>query len=548
MKIKIFNFIILVFISSILSFSDKVIMNDGRTIDCIIKREDPDKIIIDSFGVEISIPRSNIKNIEKLSQEESAMVRGDKFLEDKKYEDAIKAYQELMSIDSEKAKAKITNAQKLWIEDTEKQLSGISLDEAENKLREQLKNITQSSESFSSLEMVLLRILLKQAEAAHDKVDYEKSMKYLDEAWKLSSDNPRLTLDFVREIEKYKYAEERTVSILRSYVKKNPEDIEAIDLLVEHIWNKYPWEALSYVYLNNSLNPKATKKMTNLLPQLLLACFNSKPYPVNAPLDRVTCYERYLELNPNADKVPLLKARIEKEPENPQYLYDYALYLESQNQLNESIKLYNKIKGINPTFKDVVQKVASIQNAIWENEIKDKEVDVKKLESSFTRLANLTQSDFPPSSNVAELMRNAKSLSAVLQERPSRNYSEPLGNYLDALEKYRVSLATKQPPANQILKVSYDYKEQLEAERQKQLMAKRDEYIRRFIINGEPFQGDTTGASRTRVYTAASGKTTETICCNMIKVLSKEGKVIFHAKDIEIVNGNVVSATVLYIE
>lgn len=78
-----------------------------------------------------------------------------------------------------------------------------------------------------------------------------------------------------------------------------------------HVQRSSPWSALEALMPGKKML-RGGQPMMDLLSDLLLACFDSDPYPPNAMLSREECYQLYLTLHPGADPTPLVRLNVEK--------------------------------------------------------------------------------------------------------------------------------------------------------------------------------------------------------------------------------------------
>jgi len=289
-------------LSAITSHGDKVVLKNGRVIQCTVLSESETKVEIEVSGNRLSLPKANIETIEKLDPATKAITEGDVLLAGRKYDEAIAAYKRALATNPAEAQAKIEAAEKARENAEDKALAGMPPAAAEKHLRARLANRDLTADQASSTKAQLARVLMKRAELATLKRDYDQSRRYLEEARRYAPETPGLAVALVRVLQKQNENDPRIVQILRPHLEKNPDDVEAIEIYVNQIWKTDPWAALKVIYPDNKPHPKATRATKDLLPQILLACYNSEPYPKDAPLDRDTCRQHLMALRPDLFK------------------------------------------------------------------------------------------------------------------------------------------------------------------------------------------------------------------------------------------------------
>ncbi|MCX7001282.1 MAG: hypothetical protein NT106_13465 [Candidatus Sumerlaeota bacterium] len=356
----------------ILSFADNVYLNNGQVITGHIKKEESEQVIIESRGTAFPIPRSKIIKIEKVTDEENIFRQGDELFARREYDKAIEAYKGVIKINPEKANLKIQEARQAWLEDMEKSLAGKSIEYAEKILRQELKDLGNDENSLPVIKKTLTRILMKKAQKTTNEVDVKGNLTCLQEAYDLSSDDPEVALTYIHALQRY-YTDshnEKMVQVLKSFVNKHPENIEAVELLATQVWKKNPWEALALLYPNNAPHPQATKNMKALLPEVLLACFNTKPYPKDAPFDKCSCYERLMAIKPDVSPLPLLQFKVSLNPHSPADLFNLGNYYLQQQQYEKAVEFLSKSASIEN--REEVIKSLSVAKEIFEKESLEK--------------------------------------------------------------------------------------------------------------------------------------------------------------------------------
>ena len=446
-------FPVLVALAAVVSAAraDRVIMKNGREIECVVIEETDAKVEIEAQGTRLSLPRSQVKAVERADPADNALRQGDALFAAGQHEEAIALYRQALATRPEQARAKIAAVEAAINQAMDREIEGMAPDAAETYLRARAIDSSLSAAQLAHARSQLARFLMKQADEAAKRVDYRQSRKCLEEAWRLAPDTPGLALALVREIQRDGARTGEVVDILRPYVAGNPNDLEAAGLLIGHIWESEPWMALKLVYPGNTIRPDATPEMKQRLPKVLLACFRSMPYPIEAPFDQVSCYERYLELEPNADRAPLFLARAKKEPNNLQHVYDLAEYHEQQNNLDKAKTTFEQVRDRDPMFRDAGKRAEGLRVRIIEQNITREEIDVAEKETVFREAARLSAADFPLTAGGGQWAQTANLATAALARRPMRRPGAPPEEYLQALQAYRGDLFSQRGPVAKVV-------------------------------------------------------------------------------------------------
>lgn len=524
--------------------ADKILLQNGKTIEGEILNEDGSAVTVETATGRLSIPRAQVQSVKKSDRTENAIRRGDLLYASGKFSEAIKAYQEAVVDRPGEASPKIEKAHKALGASVGAPQPVESIDQTEEMLRVGLANASLSASAGAALKTQLAELLLERSKAASARSDSKRAIALLKEAWQWSPETPGVAITYVRALQRGGMQGENIGQILQPYVRAHPEDAQAAELYVSTIWKADCWEALRILYPNGSSNLVTTQATRDLLPDILLACFNTSPYPKDAPVSRSACYEAYLKLRPNADPAILYQARVEENPEILQNAYDLGDCLERQNRLQQAVRAFEGAAGRDPNFKDVLTRLQRLREKIAEACIADELRAIAKAESVIKAATSLAPADFPGLPDTRELLAPVQPLTLVLSKRPVRGTGATPDQYAQALQAYKAELASSLGPAQKAIGESARLKAAAEAKKQKQMAAAHDQLIQEFVIGGKGVRREVLGFSKSSF--TANGQTSSELRIGTIRVWDKSGKLEFHARNILVRNDKLVSGEVLY--
>lgn len=333
--------------------ADKVLLKNGRVVTGRITAETPKEVTVQLDSGYVALPRSQIKEIQKDSGQgevftkgDALLKKGDAFLAGNLYADAMQQYEAALQSAPLPARSRLAKARTAWADQMLKDMKSVSLADQEDQLRKQIQRQAVKDPSVPALRTALARVLMQKTKQEMDHLYFANSVSFLTEAWNLSPDTPGLAGMYVGVLERNHKPAEEIAEMLRAHVKNYPDNMEAIDLLLPHIWEKEPWAALGMAYPDNAPHPMASEKTKEMLPQILLACFNARPYPAGAPFDRASCYERLMALQPNASPLPLLLCRVELKPDSVQDLDNLGAYYLGQKDFGNALPVLRKLTSL----------------------------------------------------------------------------------------------------------------------------------------------------------------------------------------------------------
>jgi len=324
----------LVFLSSTVS-GDYIELKDGRAFEGCIRNETDKSLSIESQGSLFTLPFSSISRVMRASDCKNHLLEGDQFLEAGVLDKAILSYRNAYGADPEKARVKIEEVYSRLLEQMETQLEGADV----NTIRAKL---TGDDRGMMDFERVIIRklisgYLMRCSRKAEDEIDYKQSLSLLEEAWLLDPDYPGLCLNYVRGLDRYSPGDVRINHILKTHMKRHPEDMDAVEFLVYHVWKKDPWKALELLYPGKAPHPRATEGMRKLIPGVLLACFQSDHCPRDAVMNRSECYEHLMDLRPDTSPLPLLEHQVMKEPRSARGYFQLGEYYYNLRKFDKAI-------------------------------------------------------------------------------------------------------------------------------------------------------------------------------------------------------------------
>lgn len=433
-------FVLCLVFTSLPVWADTLVLDSGRRMEGEIVEESADLVVFRlTGGAQITLPRAGIREIERSSAGDVSLMKGDSLFERGEFAEAMDAYREALKANPEAARKGIKAIQEALAERIHERLDGLTPDEAEEVLREELEDLAPGDPSLFPLQAGLARILTKKGKDTFKYMQYDKSLAYFEEAWDLAPHTPGLGPGYAEMLKRGRAPASEILSVLRIYVAGNPDDIEAIAELAAQVWERNPWEAFDLLCPGGEPREGFTESMKEVLPMVLRACFDSVPYPADAPIGRVACYEWYLELAPEADKIPLYEARFESDPENPQHLYDWGVYLAEMDRPAEAIEVFQDLLATTPGFSDAKTRVKDLDRAILDRRLRKEEQQVQKLEAVLRRAANLTRRDFPllqEGPGLGRLLAEKERIAEFLAKSPSLGSSGSGADYLADLREY----------------------------------------------------------------------------------------------------------------
>ncbi len=313
------------------SCADQLLLDDGMYLECRVLEERSDEILIEVQGMQLGLPRSRVKKLEKATQADNALVRGDELLAEGKYGEAVVSYVKALQDKPEEARAKIAAV--------ENRVPTLSLEEQASYFRVQSKAEDLSQEQRSSVKTRLTQILLKRAAEAIEHQEISKANAWLEEAWTVSPEDRDVALAYARLLLSQDRNDPRIGAIVKPCVYSNPDDLEVLEIFAAQAVDSDPWPVLKLVYPNGQLLPRVAEsgKMRSILADVLLACFNSKAYPFDAPFGRISCYERLMDLKPRTSPLPLLLYKAEHNPTSAQAHYDLGHYYHTYEDYGKAI-------------------------------------------------------------------------------------------------------------------------------------------------------------------------------------------------------------------
>lgn len=410
-------FLLLSFLVLFSPYADRITLDDGRIIEGRIRNESGDRIIVETKGVEFTFPRSKVKKIEKLSEADNALLLGDELFASKKYGEAIKSYKEALKEKPEEAQVKIKTVEsaideleKIKYEEKKKALATLPLEDQAKFLENQLMNSNLPEDEVSLIKSQLAQILLKQAEDAKDRIDFTKCQELLEKACTLSPETREIAKTYVSFMVEQNKNDPNLFVILKPYVMKHPDDLEILELFVIGIWKSDPGYVLKVLYSDNKLRPDVTEKIKALLPDILLACFNSQPYPSDAPFDAISCYEHLIAIKSDTSPLPLLKYKVRQNPNSTQAHFDLGNYYYKQGDWISAVNSFQKSYQFSQD-ENTLKILKSAKESLEKNYLEKAQqyLNEKKPEKA-QEMCEIILSNIPDSKQAYELLQQVRLL------------------------------------------------------------------------------------------------------------------------------------------
>jgi tetratricopeptide (TPR) repeat protein len=324
--------------------ADRIAMKDGKEVECIVLRDDGEVYEIEVQYSVIKVPKSQVKSVIR-DESPNVFREGDRLFRLRQYPEAFETYNEALNTSPDRAQVKIREVTEAWDKQIANDIAGMSVATLQSRaddLRKTLQKPNLKKSEVTRARRLLAHILVVLSNNAANHVMYAEAHNHLESAWALCPDIPELGLLYAKSLSRRGESEEKIKATLGVHLARNADDIAAVELLVERIWRSDPWAALALTYPGNSIRPNVTEKMKKTLPSILLACFESDPYPPNAPMDRIACYQHYLKFVPDANPGPLAELQVKTGRDPGGALVSYGRWLVSKG---EHLSAYYAYKG-----------------------------------------------------------------------------------------------------------------------------------------------------------------------------------------------------------
>jgi tetratricopeptide (TPR) repeat protein/thiol-disulfide isomerase/thioredoxin len=427
-----------------IALADTLILSTGRQMEGEVVEEKDSQIVFRlRSGSEITLPISTIQEVVRSSAAENDLIKADSLFERGAYEEALAAYRLAAASEPSRAREKIRAIENLLASDLDRRLESLNPEEREDLIRVEMSRMENGDPARRPYEIRLAEILHRKGESAFRYMQYAKASELLEEAWTLAPDLPGLGPTYLKALENANASPRKAEEVMREYLDWHPEDRAAAGVLASKTWKQDPWEALNLLLPDGVFLPDASGTDSNLLVNVLQACFESEREPLGAPLDRIGCHELYQELRPDADRSAYYRLLLETDPDNPDLHFEWGQYLEERGETKESLEVYRRLQSLDPLFPNVRTKVRELEEKILEQEVKTLEKEVEDLEVLYHQVRSLGPRDFPligegPVSE--QLADRGRKLSTILNERPPAGEAE-VKKYLSSLGEYKARLS-----------------------------------------------------------------------------------------------------------
>jgi tetratricopeptide (TPR) repeat protein len=291
--------------------ADKAHLTDGKTVEGDVVEDSFGNIMVKTAFGTLSFPKHRVRAIEKDTIASNSLLRGDHLLASGKYDEAEVAYKAVLATDPQAAQERLASLRRTRRELVERKLQSFSGEARKQAIQTMLVNGQIDAEQQSMLKFELARLILAEANTAIDQMNVPAAEKLINEGCPRAKGDPDLELGYAKAIAKIAPKDTRINSLLRDSVTQDPSNREAVEEYLQRIGAQSPWDAIRLLLPLGVPRRDATPMMLKMLPQVLLACYNSHPYPPDAPFDRITCYQHYMKYAENASPEPLVRAQIE---------------------------------------------------------------------------------------------------------------------------------------------------------------------------------------------------------------------------------------------
>ena len=360
--------------------ADEIVLSNGKTIEGTVIQEFPDSVKFKMGSSTVSFPRSRISSISKDERPEQGPVveeqREESLLRSGRYAEAyLLLTDEGIPLSPERLDL-LRQTISRWDSDLAagyRNVSKVALkSEIERLEREVSPAMPEPKRTDISRRLAHARMALAGKGMVY--ISRKDAIEQLERARESVRDIKGLNLLLVNLLPPAE-RQAKGYGILKTSMALHPDDTGIIDWALECGWQNDPWTMLSVVCPNGVTRPAATEKMKESSPDVILACFNHKPYPSNAPFDRMECYEHYMDMRPDADPGVWVALKIEAGHPLARPVVRWAEWSERQGDLLGAVLAYDAgesqldASGISPTYAGKIGNVYEQQKVNWQREL-----------------------------------------------------------------------------------------------------------------------------------------------------------------------------------
>ncbi|MCA9417230.1 MAG: redoxin domain-containing protein [Candidatus Omnitrophica bacterium] len=426
--------------------ADTLVLDNGRELQGVVVEETNDSIVFKlQTGSQITLPSSSVQNLVRSDTSELLILQGDALFDKEKFEEAYEVYRKALEKNSPKAAGRIEEIEGILEARVEGLTEGLNLDEAEERIRKELAKPSDTSPYWGLYRSRLSQILVEKGRRAMANFALKPARKYFAEAWSLDPEGQDFGEDYFQALLGSKSSNDAIVLFLEDYNHHRPGNQTLTEELVARIWKHKPCEAADHLVGLGTPKDTTNTEVSRILPQVFRSCFYKRPFPETAALPRTEYYEIYLELEPQGDRSPLFEARIEEDPNNETLYSDYANYLVEAHRSEDAAGIYRRLLEVYPNSTEASEFLKEWGAEKERMAFQDEVARLKELEKPYQLAAGLTEQDFPLINDpvrIGDLIKVAREISSVLENRPEEMEGEPSATSMEALKTYEAELNT----------------------------------------------------------------------------------------------------------
>lgn len=357
--------------------AEVITLTDGSKIEGSLTSQNSESVTVKTSTSAITLPRNRIASMAQSVQKTKTVQAPTDIAElirTKRYAEAyLRLTQKKEPASSTDSKPR-TDLVAVWDQELRNQISGMKEEDLRSNKDNLEKRIADAKDPILriSLSRQLAHILIALAKIDEDHAQVTDAQMKYKRAVELAPDIQGVTLDLINSFSK---SERKTAdySVLKKHIEEHPDDVSAIQMALECDWTRDPWWLLKKMDAGPAKALAANKEIRDKFPDLLLACFNSTPYPSDAPFDRIACYERYLVVEPNADPTPLVTLSLQEHRNLSVPLLKWASWREKCNDPVGAMLAYDAAEAYDKEAPNGT-KVTSLYETIrkeWKKQIYD---------------------------------------------------------------------------------------------------------------------------------------------------------------------------------
>lgn len=344
-------------LSATIGRADLVVLKNGQHLEGKILEETPQKIVLSVGGVAMTFSSSQVERVERTqSSASNPFAAGNDLFEEKKYEEAIQAYEKVGPPYPPEIQDRINRARdafdQAYSARLDNLLKGKNPHDQYTLLDEAMGEAGAEMSWRVTCQKRLIDLCLAQAKESANHLKNSMAKEWYQRALRADPDNCSVHRQYATFTAQLRTSStEEVTEIMKVYLMTCQDDITAGELFVLKVGLHDPGGVLLWLFPNGSLRADISPETLRFVPDVLRVGFQTGVKPPGAPFGPEECYEWLLRLKPDEPLMPLLVYRTRVSPESAQAHYDLGYHLLATGEFAAAMASLSSSLQIQPSLE-----------------------------------------------------------------------------------------------------------------------------------------------------------------------------------------------------